>query len=424
MTDDPITDAERLLTGTAIDEVLRVATSAAGGQLLSRRTVHVDRRRGQVTASYRARVRWRGVSVPRDETFGAVTGEPLPAGVSVVEDGRTRVGVWRVPFDPWLPGLAVAMDTDAVTGLLADFGVAGARPRLRLRSYRPGRRAVVEVHAGPARMFLKVVRADRAHGLHERHRLAAEAGVPVPLSLGWTDSGVVALTALPGRTLRENLGRADHQWPPLRALSELLDRLPDELVGLGGAAPDRDRHHADRVGSICPDVATRAAELAETISAERVTGATVPVHGDFYERQILTRGPDVLGLLDLDTAGPGDRLDDVGCLVGHLSVLALARPARADLIGRVVRDYLADLDRTVDPRQLRLRIAATVLSLAVGPYRVQEPGWPRLVRERLALAEHWTGTGPEPVPTAGPRTSGPHGSGSTPIDDRHHHHQQ
>lgn len=384
--------AERLLTGAAAGEVLETAVAAAGGRLLGWRAVHVERRRERVTASYRAKVQWRGSGVPRDERFGAVTGTSLPPGVSVVGDGETSVGVWRLPFDPWLPGLAAAMDADAVAGMLSRFGTAGAWPRLRLRSYRPGRRAVVEANAGSTRLFLKVVRPDRVRDLHGRHRVVEAAGVPVPRSLGWTEDGVVALTALPGRTLRESLHRARGPWPPASALAGLLDQLPAELLALPPGAvgtASRVHHHAAMVGTVSAPLAERAHALAQAVAEQRVAGPTVPVHGDFYERQLITRDVRVHGMLDLDTAGPGERLDDLACLVGHLSVLALARPGRAGLVNGVVGGYLDEIDRGADPRQLRLRVCAVVLSLATGPHRVQEPGWPRLVRERVELAERW-----------------------------------
>ena len=41
----------------------------------------------------------------------------------------------------------------------------------------------------------------------------------------------------------------------------------------------------------------------------------------------------------------------------------------------------------VDPVELRLRSAAVAVSLATGPYRGQEPAWPRETRTILDVAE-------------------------------------
>jgi hypothetical protein len=125
----------------------------------------------------------------------------------------------------------------------------------------------------------------------------------------------------------------------------------------------------------------------------------------------MVNGAEVTGLLDVDTAGPGDRLDDLACVIGHLSVLAQVWPQKAATVGELGSRYLSELERQVDPRQLRLRIAAVVLSLATGPHRVQEPGWPQRTAQRMDLVERWLqwastpDRSPAPIPPA--RERGP-----------------
>ena len=53
------------------------------------------------------------------------------------------------------------------------------------------------------------------------------------------------------------------------------------------------------------------------------SGPIQPVHGDFYEANIFV-SPDashVTGVIDVDSLGPGHRVDDWACLLGHMSVL-------------------------------------------------------------------------------------------------------
>ena len=133
----------------------------------------------------------------------------------------------------------------------------------------------------------------------------------------------------------------------------------------------------------------RVERLASTIAAEAGNGPTVPVHGDFYESQILVDGGRVCGVLDVDAARSGDRLDDLGCLIGHLSVLAQLNHARAGAINRLGARYLASFQRTVDAADLRYRTAAVVISLATGPHHVQDRNWPALTRHLIDLAERW-----------------------------------
>jgi aminoglycoside phosphotransferase (APT) family kinase protein len=253
------------------------------------------------------------------------------------------------------------------------------------------RRAVVEAVGAHGRLFVKAVRPDRVEALHVRHRLLIAGGVPAPQSLGWTPGGLLVLQALPGGTLRRALKSRATPVPTGNDIVALLDRLPATLADGDHRSSwlERVGHYAAVIGAALPDEADHATELAAVIAAEAGVGPTVPTHGDFYENQILVDSGRICGLLDIDTAGPGDRLDDLGCLLAHLSVLAQLEPRRAAAIKRLGGRYLAAFERVVDPVDLRYRTAAVVMSLATGPHRVQERGWPVATRRRVSLAEQW-----------------------------------
>jgi hypothetical protein len=340
-------------------------------------------------------VRWPDGAVT-DETLAACTGE-IPPGALVLGDGIDRVGVWRFPHDPELPGLAAACDEAAVADLLEDTGLGAGPVRLRTRAYRPRRRAVIEAVGSRGRLFLKVVRPDRAEALHDRHRLLVRAGIPVPHSLGWTAPGILVLQALAGRSLRQTL-RTRTLIPSGADILALLDRLPPELAD--GTARrswvDKAPHYAAVIGAALPTAAARAARLAEALGMAAGPARRGPVHGDFYESQLLVDRGRVCGLLDVDTAGPGDKLDDLACLLGHLSVLGQIDRARAPIINRAGAAYLRAFEAVVPAAELRYRVAAVVLSLATGSHRVQERAWPATTRRRLDLAENWLASAHQP----------------------------
>ncbi|MGH3937910.1 MAG: hypothetical protein ACRDTG_04630 [Pseudonocardiaceae bacterium] len=191
-----------LLTGRSAGELMAAVLWTAGGRLRRWALTQVDHQPGRhTTVSYSARVRWTDGSMT-GETLGASSG-PLPDGVARLSDGNTEIGMWRFPFDPDLPALPAACDYERIRQMVAGAGLSvdGDAVRLRIRAYRPRRRAVIEVAAlGGHRVFVKVVRPHRARGLHERHRLADAA---VPTSLGWAENGLVVLAGLSGHPLRE-----------------------------------------------------------------------------------------------------------------------------------------------------------------------------------------------------------------------------
>ncbi|GAB2570765.1 hypothetical protein GCM10027269_27740 [Kribbella endophytica] len=403
-------EALELLTGPTAGEILAAAVEAAGGELIEWRSTEVAHHAETATVAYRVTVSSAGAV--SEEVFGATAGGQVPAGVTVVGDAETQIGVWSAANDPRLPGLRSAMDPVAVSSLFARCGLGDHPVSVKLRAYRPLRRAVVEAVGPLGRLFLKVVPTDQGQALHDRHRLLNGAGVPAPRSLGWTDDGLVVLEALGGRTLRSAL-RSGHVGTDPAELTRMLDRLPAELLEAPRRTSwlERTAYYARSVAHVVPELGSWPTDLSSAIVAEGIIGPTVPVHGDFYEAQVhVDRSGAIVGLLDVDTAGPGDRLDDLACLVGHLSVLAQVLPAHTESIDGLAEHCLSTFDRQVDPGQLRLRIASVVLSLATGPHRVQDADWQQATRERVALAERWY--------DAAHRV---HRSIALPLEERNHH---
>lgn len=157
----------RLLLGTDAASVLEAAVGAAGGVLERWRPRQVAHQPARSTVvQYRADVRWAYGSCTA-ETVVAATGSKTSLGAAVLDDGTNQVALWRWPFDPSLPGLSAALDKARVAALLDDLGASGEAVQLRVRAYRPGRRAVVEATGRRGRLFLKVVRPAIAEALHD-----------------------------------------------------------------------------------------------------------------------------------------------------------------------------------------------------------------------------------------------------------------
>jgi aminoglycoside phosphotransferase len=393
---DPSSDEDlTLLTGPDAEELLTAALATCGQQLLSWRVRQVDHRPGSsTTASYTARVRIDGQE--QTQVLGASTGlrtvGSLPPGALAMSDGTQQVVVWRWPLDPFLPGLAAAADPGAVRGLLTSFGVPPGDVTLRVRTYRPRRRAVVQVDAPGCRLFLKVLQPAAVTALHARHRLLRDAGLPVPRSLGWTDDGLLVLQGLPGQSIRDRLESQDGALPDGQALLGVLDRLPPEVRDLPARRSwtDEVAHYASVVASALPEQAGRCAQLASRIAAATSgVPADEPTHGDFYETQLLMEDDQISGLLDVDTAGPGRRADDLACLLAHVSVLAQMRPSHRTRMLRVGAAWLRVFDREAVRSDLRARVAGVLMSLATGPHRTQERNWQASTRARLDLVEQW-----------------------------------
>jgi hypothetical protein len=260
--------------------------------------------------------------------------------------------------------------------------------RTRLRAYRPSRRAVVEVRGEHTLAYLKLVRPADVERLHRSHT-DLPAGFPAPPSLGFDlGLGVLALRALPGVTLRKALADPETPLPPARALRAILRRLPGPRDSAHPRSPiEQLATLSGLLSLILPGEKERVEELVKRIGSD-TQPATAAVHGDFHEAQLLVERGRVVGVLDIDTLGRGRTGDDPATLIGHLAVLQTSS-AHPDRVGDYAAATLREWDRWVDPIDLRRRVAAVIIGLATGPFRVQVETWPTEVRRRLDLAEHW-----------------------------------
>jgi Phosphotransferase enzyme family len=363
----------------------------------------------QLTTRYRVTSEGGGLDGSRDVV--AVIGN-VPDGVTLVESPDVTVGLWVVPDDPLLPGLASAMDGPTVSRLLSDLGSHAEAARCRLRSYRPGRRAVVEVRAGPASIFLKVVPPSEVEGLHEKHRhLSVLMAVPDSLGLA-KDLGIVVMPALPGSDLRSAL-RSGGALPEPQIIAGMVEEFRAPAEEWVTRSPiDTLPHILTLLEKLVPGECRRLAELAEQIGTER-GDVQVPVHGDFHEAQILADGKRLLGLIDVDTYGWGRPGDDAATMLGHLHLLGPSTydPSRTIALARELNRYW---DSRYDPVDLRLRTAAVVLGLAPGPFRVNRPQWPEETIARIDIAERWVESARTVderslISTSGPSNGGPRG---------------
>ena len=306
----------------------------------------------------------------------------IPDGAAILESGDVRLGLWKVPNDPALPGLASVLDERTLRPMLASLGVTTDRLATRLRAYRPGRRAVVQVDTDQTRIFIKVGRPRDIRRLHETHRLLSQV-LPVPTSLGYDrELGVLVMPSGRGLTLRQTLDSTG-SLPPGALVASLVEELPAPVD------PDRTRSTIAKVGSlsevlvrIVPDQASSIHRLVSAIGEDDAQ-PSVPIHGDFHDGQVLVEGGDITGLLDVDTHALGHPADDPATMLGHL-LSRRPHAADSDRIDRFVEELAAIWVPKFD--DLPRRTAAVMLGLATGPFRVQQDGWPRLVTDRLTRA--------------------------------------
>ncbi|ADH93109.1 aminoglycoside phosphotransferase family protein [Arcanobacterium haemolyticum] len=394
-----------LLTGSDAAHMLSVALAHRG--VVRSWNVHAIHHRpgAGVSVGYSVvldAARGSGGAVARRETYVVASSGRIDEDRLAEVDGRTvtwrdvRVHVWEHPFDPQLPALELACDP-VLLGEWLGFDVD-----VELVAYRPTRRAVVKIFddSGAVR-FGKVMLPEHVDGVATRLRMLERAGTPAPRIERRDDRGCVVTNALDGIPLSKVYasvvpGNLEQARGVLDSLAGVLDSLPLVAIGLPArpAWVERCEHYAEAAASVLPEEADRARGLAGRIRAalERADlGPIVPTHGDFYEANVFVDPGTgrVSGVLDVDSLGPGHRVHDWACLLGHMSVLPGLAPKTYEHVDLLLADWTGCVARWVDPMALGASAAGVVLSLVAGARRSRKKNWQAEALFRLEVAEKW-----------------------------------
>ncbi|MDQ0094580.1 phosphotransferase [Paeniglutamicibacter psychrophenolicus] len=305
------------------------------------------------------------------------------------------VSGWIHPRDPGLPALARAAEKAFVQ---ETWGEGELLTRLKTVAYRPLRRAVLRATfttRGPLRIartvYLKVGRPPAIEALNLRHRMLAGTPVPVPPVLGPAIAGILALEAGRGESLSAAI--RPHSGADLdpRDFISLLEALPGSAMELKPRAAwsDSTRRYQQAATLALPHRAGEIEGLTGRIEAHLAAsdrGEQVPAHGDFYDANILLDGGKITALLDLDSLGPGYRVDDLACLLGHLAILPTLGE-KNDGAGAALERFAAVFERCVDPRALWARSAAVALTLIAGSRGLGAERWLQVAEARLRVVE-------------------------------------
>ena len=391
--DDPLLPAAPYLTGPHAAEVLRPAVERAGGVLVSAQAHQLVYRPGRdITVMFGAKISWGGRPAV-DETLVAASSHrgALP-GTVPIEAGELHVDVWRYPFDPMLPGLAAAVTNTSVALLL---GTTVERMQLQVVSFRPCRRAVVRVQRSDGDdLYLKVVEPAEVAGLLTRHAALRAVGLPVPeIESVDGDTGVVVSRALPGRDLRTVLAEGRSPLPTPAMIATVVEQFAGAdlmtqpaVMPLATSAP----RHGAMLRLVMPAASDRIDAALEAIARDPLDAAHTTVHGDLHDAQLrIDEGGVIVGVLDVDDAGPGDPLDDLARLCGHVLAVSVVGDGTtnriaSDSVARYAEQLRREFRETdCEPARFDRRVAAALIGLATGPFRSQAADWQELTDRLL-----------------------------------------
>ncbi len=292
----------------------------------------------------------------------------------------------RYPQDRQLPGLEPAAHPDTALGLLNKHAFAFPRRRLRVNMirYRPGSRAVLRHRTGGIKLYARVVRPTALPNLLEAYELLESSGFVVPRVVGcWHEGGLVWLSEIPGKNLRQLMRRG--RPPSPTGILDSLEGLWDAPVGTDRRAFDlrgafrrakRTFRHAlrndDLALRLLEDVIQRLDPFVRSWQPSTVA------HNDLYDDQLLVLPDGRVAVVDFEETGPGDPMLDIGNFLAHLKWTSCIGGSRKRDVSGAYYDQLrtAALDRfRWSEYDLNLREAVCLFRITTNTVRRPSQDW-------------------------------------------------
>lgn len=315
---------------------------------------------------------------------------PSQRFIARVERGKS-IEVFQFPDDASLPGLKQASDPDAALKLVNRYvlSVRARRMGIQVVRYRPGNRAVLRYRVGRMRFYARVMRPAALTPFLKSWELIARSDFVAPRIAGhWTDGGVVWISEIPGRNLRRFIRRGGQPdvGPLLRGLETLWTQSdgdgrgqPFNLPGAYRRAKRSFTHFARYDESTSVSMKRIAKSLDPFVESWR---PSTVAHNDFYDDQILALPDGSMAVVDLEEAGPGDPMLDVGNFISHLRWRSrFGRQRDNDATTTYLEEFRsAAIERFEwDERELNLREAVCLFRICTNAIRHPRDDW----RDRL-----------------------------------------
>ena len=260
-------------------------------------------------------------------------------------------------------------------------------------NYKPARRFVAKFQRpdGESATVKFYSRTEFSRVREFRKHLESTPGVRVPDWIGGSKSHhALAFSWLNGTTLRENQGAG--RTAAMTGAGSILARFHrgHQHRFKPRSAKKACRRTIALAAGLCmilPEITAQADQLARELSVWRagLKRPELPVHGDFYDKQVLVDGSK-LALIDSDDAHLGDPLDDIACFVAHLERHAINGLVNHGDIGKDAGSLIEGY-REVNPglelEDLDRHVAFSLFQLVHHPFRDRADNWPDQTRALL-----------------------------------------
>ena len=311
--------------------------------------------------------------------------------------GGEPIELTRYPVDDRLPGLLDAAHPDGAIKLVNAhvLSLPARRARVQLIRYRPEYRAVMRHLMGRVRLYARVMRPADVPPFLAARAVATRSGFAIPgLAGAWQDGGIVWLTEIKGKNLRQRIRKGKAPDPML-----LLERLeafwrvplaehalrPVSLSRAYSRALRSFRHNLRDHADAARQLEAIANSMGPFVKSWQPSAMA---HNDFYDDQMIVMANGEIALVDLEDIAPGDPMLDIGNFLAHLHWSTRFGSRRHTANCAAYRDALrrAALDRFGwDARELAMREAVCLFRVCTNLIRHPRPDWKARLDAAFAL---------------------------------------
>ena len=306
--------------------------------------------------------------------------------LTVKTDRGSSAELFRYPDDDRLPGLSDAADPDSALALINRHVLEfrARRVRVQLIRYRPRSRAVFRHRVGKIKLYARVVRPEAASRIIEAYDLIAQSEFVVPRIVGhWQDGGILWLSEIPGKNLRQRIirGETPDPTPLLEGLESLWTATSVPVEGrpfnLPGAYRTARRMFKNKIRYDDPAAWQFNDAVAILDPFVKSWEPNQIAHNDFYDDQMLRLPDGRVALVDFEEAGPGDPMLDVGNCLAHLKWSEHFSRRKKNASGKFYNEFkTAAIDRFQwHPQDLEMREAVCIFRICTNTIRRPQSNW-------------------------------------------------
>jgi aminoglycoside phosphotransferase (APT) family kinase protein len=289
------------------------------------------------------------------------------------------------------------------------FRIRGRKSSLSPVRWRPERRFIASARLAlkndatnaveDLSVFLRLFPDARGAAIARAAGHLHAAGIRIPKPLGCLEGGRLYVEELivgepfldehlRGQARPEDLADVVAAFHATPLPSDLARRFPGDA--LAAAIED-----ADELGRRSPRIRSLVESIAARLSRDIPSGPVAFIHGDLHFHQVLVTadGPKIV---DLERAGAGDPLEDVGNFVAHLLDLGRLVPAAREGVMEFEERFLGRWFAASDARHARrprsdleFFVGLGFLRLSVLPFRRGDSHWEARSTATLEFAREW-----------------------------------